>query len=453
MALPVYTSGYQPSGAGAITPQKYTSQGLPTPGKNYMIWGEQVGWIYNPYSDRYEVDPAAAKKYGQATGQIAPDPKEQSMTDIIGPLAAVAGTTALSTELGKSIPGWFSSAPATSATGVGAGQAIATDAAAMQSLGSLGGGAGMGVAQGGSAAGEAGLLNSSFLGEAGGADIGSDFLAPSGGVSDAASLLGTGPQQYIVPGLGAALGLYGMYESAQSGNKRTGIGGGLLSGAGAGASIGSMIPGGTVPGAIIGAAVGGLLGATAHESTNNRTKRRYGELEATDNAAFEAMKQKGQEWSLSGQDTWDIGDDKSAAPIDDMVNSYGVLKTFGPEWTQYSEEQRKNIVQGLVNADKINSKQGEYIIDDAAGAKEIAQSIAGAPAGQAAAPAANSGASYSAPARTNTDDDLITAGLIGSVDKKLDLTPGKKAPKGRGPGAVSPIAISLRGQGPGGLIR
>jgi len=242
--------------------------------------------------------------------------------------------------------------------------------------------------------------------------------------------------------LGAAAGLYGVYNASQSGNKTRGITQGALSGATAGMSVGGPV------GAGIGAVIGGLLGATAHESTKDRTNRRYQELATTDNAAFENMKQKGLEWSLSGQDTWDLGDDKSAAPIDDMINSYGVLKTFGPEWTQYSPEQQHNIVQGLVNADKINSKQGEYLIDDPEGAKEIAQSIAGAPAGATPTAPTSSGSSSGPSSSGPTVAEQVAKGLltqnrrlkkqvIDAGDKRIERT------------AMTPIAKAV---GPGGLL-
>jgi hypothetical protein len=165
--------------------------------------------------------------------------------------------------------------------------------------------------------------------------------------------------------LGAVGGGYGMYKASQMSNKKSGIATGAASGALAGSSI---APGW---GTAIGAVLGGLAGAAAHESTADRTTRRYGELSG--DANFQSMANQGMQESLAGVDTWDIGDDKGSAPIDMMTRSYGVLKTFGPEWTNISQDKRKEITQKLVDNDLLNSKQGEYLIDNPQKAKEIMQ--------------------------------------------------------------------------------
>jgi hypothetical protein len=200
-------------------------------------------------------------------------------------------------------------------------------------------------------------------------DIGTGSFFNTSGAFGPAGMAGMGAGNY----LGAAGGIYGMYKAGQAGNKRSGILGGAVSGALAGGSIGGPW------GAGIGAVAGGLTGALAHETTADRTKRRYGEIAgASSDAGYQQALQKGQDWSLSGADTWDIGDDPTKAPIEGMKNSYGVLKTFGPEWMGYTPDQQSKIVQGMVDKGLLNSKQGEYLVDDPAAALKIRDSVIGA---------------------------------------------------------------------------
>jgi len=72
--------------------------------------------------------------------------------------------------------------------------------------------------------------------------------------------------QYAGAGIGAAAGLYGMYQAYRSGS----MPGGAFSGMAAGASIGSIVPGvGTIAGAIIGTVVGALAGALGGKKVHN----------------------------------------------------------------------------------------------------------------------------------------------------------------------------------------
>lgn len=126
----------------------------------------------------------------------------------------------------------------------------------------------------------------------------------------------------------------------------------------------------------LGTATGGLSEVARklffNKSTKDRTKQRYGEIAGlSSDPTYQNAINTGRDWSLSGQDTWDIGDDKAAAPISGMTNSYGVLKAYGPEFASLPQEQKEAIVRELVNQDKVNSKQGEYLVDDIEGAKNI----------------------------------------------------------------------------------
>ena len=72
--------------------------GLPFIGPRYQ--GNQPGYIYYPYTDSYYVDPRAAKQLGQSQGYIAPDPKQQSMSDMVIPIGAAAGALYLGKGVG-----------------------------------------------------------------------------------------------------------------------------------------------------------------------------------------------------------------------------------------------------------------------------------------------------------------------------------------------------------------
>lgn len=190
-----------------------------------------------------------------------------------------------------------------------------------------------------------------------------------------------GPQGSFAPlnAAGAALGAYGVYNASQMGNKRQGAVSGALSGAAAGTAIAPGI------GTAIGAGLGLIGGLAAHEKTKDRSKRRYGEIaDVSNNPAYQAMLTQGMQEDISGADTWDKGDNKADAPIDLLTRSYGVLKTFGPDWANLAPEQQRSVVSALVDKDLINSKQGSYLIDDPAKAHQIADTIL-KPQGAAAA--------------------------------------------------------------------
>lgn len=181
---------------------------------------------------------------------------------------------------------------------------------------------------------------------------------------------------------GGALGAYGVYNASQMGNKRQGAMSGALSGAAAGAALSPATLGLSIP---IGAAIGGIAGLAAHEKTKDRSARRYGEIaDVSNNPAYQSMLTQGMAEDISGVDTWDKGDSKADAPIDLLTRSYGVLKTFGPDWANYTPEQQRSVISALVDKDLINSKQGSYLIDDPSQAQQVADTIL-KPQGAAAA--------------------------------------------------------------------
>ena len=95
-ALPQYSSGYTPKAPGPKNPQNY-----PYTGPNYDLWGEQAGYIYNPWTDRYDRDPKAYQEYQDRFGLTPPVPKEPSMMDTYGPIVGGAAAITLGQQLIK----------------------------------------------------------------------------------------------------------------------------------------------------------------------------------------------------------------------------------------------------------------------------------------------------------------------------------------------------------------
>jgi len=88
---------------GSQSPERY-----PVPvGDNYQYWGEQTGYIYDPWSDKYIADPKLQQQYGEQTGlaekkakvEKPPGVWEQSAATVLPVLASQAGLLALKSYL------------------------------------------------------------------------------------------------------------------------------------------------------------------------------------------------------------------------------------------------------------------------------------------------------------------------------------------------------------------
>jgi hypothetical protein len=110
-----------------------------------------------------------------------------------------------------------------------------------------------------------GVYGGGMLGNTGSGVAGTTI--PAGEAAGAASGFG----QYVVPGMGAALGAAGLYDALQGGHSKGTAGlEGAASGAALGGSIGSIVPGvGTLIGAGIGGALGGGLGVFGSKNPEN----------------------------------------------------------------------------------------------------------------------------------------------------------------------------------------
>lgn len=61
----------------------------------------------------------------------------------------------------------------------------------------------------------------------------------------------------------------------------------------------------------------------------------------------------------------------------DLSGVYGNMKTFGPEWSHLTQDQREAVTQGLIGANLYKSKKGEVEITDANQAQQIYNTILG----------------------------------------------------------------------------
>lgn len=280
------------------------------------------------------------------------------------------------------------------------------------------GGAG-GIANiGGMAAGR--YVGNSILG--GGSAAASAPIATAAGSSPLTSALGGAPvataldggtlttmSPQVVPGAGApglgfapyagigaaAYGAYGLNKAIKSGSVKSGALSGASLGGGLAAAAPILFGTGPVGLGVIGlAALGGGLGGGAatkllhHESTRDFARKNTEDLfsqgqndprwqnyvagmrEQYNSAPpdpskpfFNGKYAKWSEYKAAGLDAGDLS------------GVLGNLQTFGPDWAGYSDEQRKKITQGLIDADLYKNKKGEVVVTDQDRARQIRDEI------------------------------------------------------------------------------
>jgi hypothetical protein len=77
-------------------------------GPRYKIWGEQPGYIYNPYQDQYVPDTQGQIAAMQASGALPKDPeapKEPGLADTVLPVAGAQLANSAGQEIGKGLFG------------------------------------------------------------------------------------------------------------------------------------------------------------------------------------------------------------------------------------------------------------------------------------------------------------------------------------------------------------
>jgi hypothetical protein len=281
-----YTYDWGGRSPGAQNPGKY-----PRTGPAYAQFGEQPGYVYDPYKDIYVPDPKAAQQYYEDAGLR---PKKPSTPGLLGTVGAIGGAglaygagQALAENPGgfvsgikegvKGLGGMFgtggaattgtqaASTAGTSAASTGGAFATSAPSATESALG-IGSTAAAPIAldAGGTATIAAGAQVPAGYAAVGTAADGGTLIAPTGEAATG-SLAGTlGTAAGIA---GAAYGGYQLYNNL-SDNKKDPVGGataGAAVGAGAMTAYGAMYgsyagPWGTVIGAAVGAVVGLALG-------------------------------------------------------------------------------------------------------------------------------------------------------------------------------------------------
>lgn len=232
------TDGYQGVPGQPVTPERYTSQGLPQPGPNYMRHGEQPGYVYNPYTDLYDPNPKAQQSYYESQGLVDPKPKTPGMLENLAPVAGAAvaygagqyGANALGNYLTGSTAANAASPIAEAASTQAAAPVV--EATGTQSAGMLGNSAASASAQGATPVAQAtgqsatsGMLG--MGGESGAVQIGTNLdgtaIMSSGaegaGASGSGSMLGSvsanAASMGMGPMMGVGLGTQLLYEGAK----------------------------------------------------------------------------------------------------------------------------------------------------------------------------------------------------------------------------------------------
>jgi len=288
-----YEDSAQP---GVQNPAKYKIR----PGPNYAKWGEQPGYIYNPYTDHYDKPRTEQEMYEAGVGKKpAGDP---SLLGTVGTIAGAGLALEGGKALGLKIPSLFEGGTPTPSVpnsvpsggtpqpsgllGTGAGSAslptpqivgtnriavtpIQTkmDGSVLMSDGSV---QAPGTTTGQYVQGVGGLLQlGQGINQFQNGDKVGGTINSTAGLANVGTAAGSQTAATVVPGANIAAGLYGGFQTAKylgdaaASGKRNSQGTiqGASSGAALGAGVGAMFGGvGAIPGALIGAGIGGLAG-------------------------------------------------------------------------------------------------------------------------------------------------------------------------------------------------
>ena len=329
---------------GVQNPGKYKVR----PGPNYAQWGEQPGYIYNPYTDHYDKPHTEQEMYEAGVGKKpAGDP---SLLGTVGVLAGAGLAAEGGKALGQSIPGLLST---------GGGEAA----------GAIGGQAASGALTTGTAATE-GALGTGFMGAPG---VAATPLTLGEGAATAGAPTAAGGSLLSSVAVPAAVAA------------ATYLGGKSLLNTLAGKADNSTQ--GKIGRGLLGIATGGLseigrkflVKPTTKDIQKKNTK---GLLElGKDDANWQnyvtnmraqvdtgpADRSKPFAGQYSSFDEYK----KAGLRADDLTGVLGNLKTFGPEWAKLSFDQQKAVTQKLIDNNMYSSKKGEVIVTDAEKAKQL----------------------------------------------------------------------------------
>jgi hypothetical protein len=341
-------------------------------GEKYDYWGEQPGYIYDPYHDSYEPDPAVAKPYYEETGLIEEEKGPPSAGEQLLPVAGVAGATILGQEGGEALANLFSGTTPTT-----------TGLPTTTAPGMMGGGGSSAASSGGAAASSSTPVASTTLadGSAGvvladGSTVPATAFGNSGSmIANAlpwvalASLAYSGWQNFVADGGKEAL--------KGKGNSQQNIDAGLNSNPITGwinpttkflgfGSVGTMLGGGKST-KDYQAERRGKLAEKAPEF-----ERVMSDLEAQRQQRADPNegywteendptgKYVGKKWS------WESEQDirRTTGDYTHATNWLGNAETFGDEWLKLPIEEREYITQMLAEKNFYHHNKGDALIAD-----------------------------------------------------------------------------------------
>lgn len=362
------------------TPGQQQPGRYPFTGPAYAYYGEQPGWIYNPWTDTYKPDPKAQQQYLESQGLGEPEPP--SLLESLLPVAGTAGAIFGAKELAS---GLFEDG----ISGVGSNLGLTGEGGLLsqaQSLFNLGGAPDAAV---NAVAADAGLPGIASAMGGGSEALGVQTLADGSTLMSDGSIVGA-PGIGLTPILGAAgalAGGYGLYDAIQSGDEMQGA----LSGAGLAAGLGMAAPlvglTGPVGWGLAGlAALGGLggFGLTSLFGDKQRWKEERDRLYSLrdngvyipDNLISELDKLHGgrskeeliaiEEEKVArgeyGNPDFARTRDEKFLKGQDIVN-YSVFAEHDPEWFTRPLDERIAYAQSLLDAGLVREARGQMSVD------------------------------------------------------------------------------------------
>ena len=359
---------------GPKNPGKY-----PAPvGQNYNRYGEQPGYVYNPYTDKYLPDPKVQGEYLQSQG--LGEPKPPGLGETILPIAATAGALYGAQSLAPELVGsWKGEGSGllggikdTLGFGSGSADAAALDAAASQA------GANTALpATPGMIGASRFASGSSFYGPGGDplTGLGAE-MAPEAGFFDVGGgLLGDqpmGPGGYL-PGIIGAYQAYDLFKNKKHGGK--GAKQGAMAGAGIGMTVGGPVGAGI--GAVVGG-IGGYFGNLGDKDMWQTEAERWDKLVATGLIAPEyAERAWNNAYATRGKSKKELvamakevgGNEKFAQSRDEKdltaqdIVGYAAFAEKDPEWFNKPLDQQLQVAQQALDAGAVREHHGTIDVD------------------------------------------------------------------------------------------
>jgi hypothetical protein len=347
----------------------YNRAKYPKVGPNYEAHGEVPGYIYWPWNDQYYRDPKAVEQYAIDSGLKEKPKGPPSLMDTVLPVAGTIGAVYAGKELGGELTSGILS-KGKDLLGLG-GKEAAKDIAATEATQATANNPGLLSAAGNAAATEGfttGSLPAGMMGE----DTGMFFAETPSPLMQGAGALGVG------------LGGWQAYEGIKKGNPiQAGLGGlGGVAGLNAmGYTLGPWGVAATIGLPVIASLFGGDL--FNKPSVRERIMDRWKGLSESGDPAMQAYAKQYLEYlnsdkaKVDAQEGNTFGAKKKAGTLkpEDTWGGFDIIQSVPGYLTDWTEEQRRQYNQELINQNLITSEEGDLKITDRAKAQEIANQI------------------------------------------------------------------------------